>query len=281
MGKTFEKVHVRVLGSLKDADKIPGWVKANGGKYHRSFNSQVTHLIVTDEVYLQNGEEIEKAKKSGKVKIVSFDWLEDSLLSRSKRPKPEQPFLWSTLLREEPATKRTTKDPFANKVVKNTKGRKGKAGSAKYLVFTDPDTGETWDAELVRQKTPQKPRGKFRVGVFQSCSEPFTYSAYAKYSQVGKSYVEILAPPKGDKAPAIKAFKEFFLAQTGKEWDNRADGRMPAPKTDGEGNPLPSHEGWYVYEDKSNMFSNWMKSYQPPSPTPEAPTDSIEAAGAW
>jgi len=57
MGKTFEKVHVRVLGSFKDADKIPGWVKANGGKYHRSFNSQVTHLIVTDEVYLQNGEE--------------------------------------------------------------------------------------------------------------------------------------------------------------------------------------------------------------------------------
>lgn len=57
MGKTFEKVHVRVLGSFDNAAKIPGWLKANGGKYHRSFNSQITHLIVTEEVYLQNGAE--------------------------------------------------------------------------------------------------------------------------------------------------------------------------------------------------------------------------------
>lgn len=57
MGKTFKKVHVRVLGSFDNAAKIPGWLKANGGKYHRSFNSQITHLIVTEEVYLQNGAE--------------------------------------------------------------------------------------------------------------------------------------------------------------------------------------------------------------------------------
>lgn len=53
---------------------------------------------------------VEKAKKSGKIKIVSFDWLEDSLLSHSKRPKPEKAFLWSTLLRESEgaATKKLT-----------------------------------------------------------------------------------------------------------------------------------------------------------------------------
>jgi hypothetical protein len=96
------------------------------------------------------------------------------------------------------------------------------------------------------------------------------YSAYAKYSQVGKSYVDILAPPKKEKSRAIKAFKEFFLTQTGKEWDNRADGQLPAPKVDKEGNPVP--EGWYVYEDTSSMFSNWMKAYQPPS----APEEDLD-----
>jgi hypothetical protein len=57
MGKTFEHVHVRVLGSFEGAEKIPGWIKANGGKFHRSFNSQVTHLVVTEEVYAENGKE--------------------------------------------------------------------------------------------------------------------------------------------------------------------------------------------------------------------------------
>lgn len=41
------------------------------------------------------------AKAIGTVKIVSYDWLEDSLLSRSKRPKPEEPYLWKKLLRED------------------------------------------------------------------------------------------------------------------------------------------------------------------------------------
>lgn len=57
MGKTFDKIHIRVIGSFEDADKIPGWMKANGGKYHRSFNSQVTHLVASEEAYLQNGED--------------------------------------------------------------------------------------------------------------------------------------------------------------------------------------------------------------------------------
>ena len=59
MGKTFEKIQVHVIGSFEDSNKVSGWMKANGGKYHRSFNSQVTHLIVSEEVYLQNGEESE------------------------------------------------------------------------------------------------------------------------------------------------------------------------------------------------------------------------------
>ncbi|KAJ5126978.1 hypothetical protein N7448_007757 [Penicillium atrosanguineum] len=267
MGKPFEKIQVRVIGSFEDSDKVSGWMKANGGKYHRSFNSQVTHLIVSEEVYLKNGEEVDKAKRSGKVKIVSFDWLEDSLLSRSKRPKPEQPFLWSTLLRKDAKGKKTTKDPFTNRVTKNTTRRKGKGATMpKPLIFTDA-AGETWDAEIVRQNVAPRPRSKFRIGVFQSLSKPPCYSTYAKYSQLGTSYVDELALPRKDKDVAICAFKKFFLAQTGKEWGNRSDGQIPAPKADKDGNP--ALEGWYTYEDTSSPFSNWIKAYQPPTPPTE------------
>lgn len=44
---------------------------------------------------------MQKAKSLGTVKIVSYDWLEDSLVSRSRRPKPEGPYLWKSLLREQ------------------------------------------------------------------------------------------------------------------------------------------------------------------------------------
>ncbi|KAJ5676952.1 uncharacterized protein N7477_002585 [Penicillium maclennaniae] len=261
MGKTFDKIQVHVIGSFENSDKVSGWMKANGGKYHRSFNSQVTHLIVSEEVYLRNGEEIEKAKRSDKVKIVSFDWLEDSLLSRSKRPKPEQPFLWSTLLRENAKVKRTTKDPFVNRVTKTTTRRKSKDTiMPKALIFTDT-AGETWDAELVRHNVAARPRGKFRVGIFQSFSNPPCYSTYAKYSQLGTSYVIELASPKKDMSLAINAFKKFFLAQTGKEWENRSNGQIPAPRLDDDGNPAP--EGWYSYEDTTSLFTNWIKAYQP------------------
>lgn len=72
-----------------------------------------------------------------------------------------------------------------------------------------------------------------------------------------------LASPKKDKSLAINAFKEFFLAQTGKEWENRSDGQIPAPRVDKDGNP--ASEGWYSYEDTSSLFTNWIKAYQPPT----------------
>jgi hypothetical protein len=111
--------------------------------------------------------------------------------------------------------------------------------------------------------------------VFESFSKPPCYSTYAKYSQIGSSRVDQLASSTKNKALAIDAFKEFFLAQTGKEWENRSDGQIPAPKLDKDGNPAT--EGWYTYEDKSSPFSKWMKAYQPPTP-PAEESDNKEQA---
>lgn len=80
---------------------------------------------------------------------------------------------------------------------------------------------------------------------------------------MGQSKVEPLTPAKSDKPLAIKAFKEFFKRETGKDWEHRADGRMPAPKTDKDGNILPAQQGWYAIESTGNLFTDWMKAYQP------------------
>lgn len=56
MGKTFERIRLCSVGKFESADKIPQWVRANGGEYTRDVNSRTTHLITTKEAYKQNVE---------------------------------------------------------------------------------------------------------------------------------------------------------------------------------------------------------------------------------
>lgn len=58
------------------------------------------------------------------VKIVSYDWLEDSLMSKTRRPKRETQYLWEKLLKK----KTQKKAAKAGKIGKSTKGRNGGAG---------------------------------------------------------------------------------------------------------------------------------------------------------
>lgn len=180
---------------------------------------------------------------------------------------------------------------------------------ARAKIFEDSSTGEIWEVTIVRACPPARSREKYLLGVsrdiflywklactethlqiFETIAEPHTYSAFAKYSRVGKSTVELLTPAKADKALAIKAFKEFFERQTGKKWEERADGKAPPPKTDKDGNGLPVHEGWYALEATGNWFTDWMKAYKTPSdsadndtaanaPSESGPEENVAAYG--
>jgi hypothetical protein len=59
---------------------------------------------------------VEKAREL-KIKIVTYDWLEDSLMSKPYRPKREGPYLWDRILRERDDTYKVTKN-----------GKKGRRG---------------------------------------------------------------------------------------------------------------------------------------------------------
>lgn len=57
MGRTFQRVHCALVGKFDDGikEKIPQWIRANGGQFSRAVNSNVTHLIATEQAYKDNG----------------------------------------------------------------------------------------------------------------------------------------------------------------------------------------------------------------------------------
>ncbi|BAE60736.1 unnamed protein product [Aspergillus oryzae RIB40] len=80
-----------------------------------------------------------------------------------------------------------------------------------------------------------------------------------RYSRVGKSNSQILAPAGSSLDTALVAFERFFEEYTGKSWALRGNGILPQPKRDSAGNLLPPHEGWYIYEDNTNMFLDFIQ----------------------
>ncbi|EFE41237.1 BRCT domain protein [Trichophyton verrucosum HKI 0517] len=107
MGRTFKNITVSVTGEFGPiSDKFKQWVEANGGSFSREVNSGVTHLLSTKGAFKANNN------------AVSSDWLEDSLLSKSRRPKREGPYLWSQLTKK--ARKTSSGQKKADKDV-NTK----------------------------------------------------------------------------------------------------------------------------------------------------------------
>jgi hypothetical protein len=84
----------------KENDLIKGWVENNGGVYSKSINEDVTHLICTEKTFKKNIEIVKKAKRVRGLKIVSIDWLKDTLWSKSQGLKPEGPYLWDKTIQK-------------------------------------------------------------------------------------------------------------------------------------------------------------------------------------
>lgn len=125
MGKTLAKIHACSAGNFgSNSIKIPQWVKANGGQYSTSVDGSVTHLITTVEAYKKGVEAgkavlltewpgrdtdgiyllillVRVAKQLQTVKIVTYDWLSDSLLSKSRKPRSEKQYLLENIVKKE------------------------------------------------------------------------------------------------------------------------------------------------------------------------------------
>jgi hypothetical protein len=83
---------------------------------------------------------------------------------------------------------------------------------------------------------------------------------------VGKSTIEVLALPKSTIEIARVKFNNFFIEKTGKEWEERDDGQMSAPKVGSDGQTLPIHEGWFCLERKRNLLGDYLRGTRAVSP---------------
>ncbi|KKK15107.1 hypothetical protein AOCH_004737, partial [Aspergillus ochraceoroseus] len=98
ISKTFRKVHACSVSNFgTNTHKISQWIRANGGEYYKT--------ISTDYILNHSSQQtVEQAKKLGSIHIVSYDWLEDSLLSKTRKPLPEAPYLWENILKDNKPT---------------------------------------------------------------------------------------------------------------------------------------------------------------------------------
>ncbi|KAF3391907.1 hypothetical protein DPV78_010449 [Talaromyces pinophilus] len=280
MGNGFKKVKASFVGSHKDSDKIPQWLKAHGGAFSKEIDDSVTHLIATESAMEKNVAAVEKAR-SLKIKIVTYDWLEDSLMSKGSRPKREGPYLWDHILRERGDDK--------YRVIKD--GKKGRRGvdiekilgefqkdaravvsdmeKLGYHLYVDKTTGVSYSATLVRHTLVKNRSRKetFLARVYETNKEPHTYTTFVKYTRVGVASKDMLAPKGSSLEQALFAFKKFFRVKTGVEWKDRFDDSklLLSPQTDANGeSPLqPPEGGWFRYERSGGLMGALSNDAEP------------------
>ena len=76
-----------------------------------------TALVVARPDQVLNDNAVQEARRNRVTKIVKFDWLEDSLLSKSERPLKEETYLFEKVAlgkRKRPPGKRTTTEDTAD-----------------------------------------------------------------------------------------------------------------------------------------------------------------------
>ncbi|KAK2871794.1 hypothetical protein FQN49_002818 [Arthroderma sp. PD_2] len=140
MGKTFKNVVISVTGEFgPKADKFKQWTEANGGKYSKEVDNGVTHLLATQEAFKKANSAVRAAKRIKGIKIVSSDWLEDSLLSKSRCPKREGPYLWARTAKN--AKKKAAKER-ASKGSKSSGQKKGPEDKPKQKQKKNQELGE-------------------------------------------------------------------------------------------------------------------------------------------
>ncbi|EHA18165.1 hypothetical protein ASPNIDRAFT_125153 [Aspergillus niger ATCC 1015] len=283
MGKTFKSIYASSFGKFDgNSDKIPQWIRANGGQYSKDISKEITHLITTKEAFKDNAEAVRKAKQLRTIKIVSYDWLEDSLLSKNRRPKRETEYLLVNILKSENKKRGKERDKIRKKEKEKSR-KKGTFASlllgpvgdrwswvqprkliqagdlARYHIYTDQDARVTYNATLVRSMQGKNYKERYVVRVYESNKEPRVYATHLEYSRIGKQQSQLLTPLKADQDSAVKAFKKIFKDKTGKEWEERLNGVLPSGKRDADGKLLLPHENWFYYEDRAGMLSNFLR----------------------
>ncbi|KAL9633021.1 MAG: hypothetical protein Q9164_004947 [Protoblastenia rupestris] len=216
------------FGEQRTLEKIRQWICYHGGTFTWEISRKVTHLVCSKENYRKAVATVKQAIELKTVKIVSFDWLEDSLLSKPPRVRNEREYLMTSIIRTTAETKERKKlvrkqniTKGMQKFEKECKDLEQDVFSNGYHIYRDSTTF-AYDITLARANLCTNKNQRYSLKIYETHNTPKLYACFTKYSAPGQSSMpEILAPLGSSFELAFGVFKQFFRLKTHKEWDDR------------------------------------------------------------
>lgn len=243
-------------------------IKGCGGVFATKVGDEVTHLVATPAQFSKNGAKVKDASNYPDIRIVDFEWLNNSLSSKSKidedgyllDPTQEDAVIGSdTLVAASTASKKRRRaddddDPPAPTNLKKSKvmqkdGQKAKSRSMNipvdehcpsqqnYRVYVN-DAGMIFDATLNQTNSGNNNNKFYRLQVILDGQSYYTWTRWGRVGITGQS--KMLGD--GTLASALKNFHAKFKDKNGGLWDDRHNIARP-----GKYNFLE-----LSYEDSSN-----------------------------
>ncbi|KAF6231217.1 hypothetical protein HO173_010549 [Letharia columbiana] len=224
--KRFTIAITGYFGEQRSSEQMRKWIHNNGGIFAYNVSPKITHLVCSKEDFKKNVAMVQKARQLRTVKIVSWDWLEDTLMK--EHPMKESEYLMA------PLVKCAADNKEKKKAVRKENIRKGMENFEKgckefkedmfsdgYHIYQDC-TKFNYDVTLARTNLLVNKNDRFALKLFESHATPKYYACYAKYSSPGHAPTsEMLAPIGSPWETAWDAFQGFFELKTGKKWEER------------------------------------------------------------
>ena len=156
-GRALLKCHIAVAGQYREYPygKVSNWISNLGGSASMSVNSNTTHVVATEKAWKRKDAAVANALKlieqgEADIKIVSFDWLEDSVNNKTR--KREGPYLWtkldSTVAKQDAARAREEKA----KKAKGHAGMMAEVLQASTEQYVDPRQAKALQKQIEREK---------------------------------------------------------------------------------------------------------------------------------
>lgn len=129
------------FGPSRTHEALKRWIKANGGTFAPEVTAATTHLICTSAHWKARVGAVKQALRHNHVKVVTYDWFEDTALSKTR--KQEGPYLLENVAKERRRAKvdyRTKERQAAKKDVRDfergVRDAKGALGSGGFAADT-------------------------------------------------------------------------------------------------------------------------------------------------
>lgn len=146
-------------------NKVAGWLNNLSGKLNTSFGPNTTHLIVSKKRWDEDPKPavlqkaLDEMARGRDLKIVTFEWLEDTLNAQSR--KREGPYEFVRM--EEAAAKVSAKNKKAaekeeKRAAKSVPGILSEVFHESTAKFVDPIEKEKLDRKLEREKEERRAR---------------------------------------------------------------------------------------------------------------------------